>query len=64
MDPTLHYKMKADEAHDGSGKGLQPRYVHRDPMQEQKVFSVVNIEPDVHAECNEGTVNKFGYFSR
>ena len=21
MDPTLHYKMKADEAHDGSGEG-------------------------------------------
>ena len=28
MDPTLHYKMKADEAYDGSGKWLQPQYVH------------------------------------
>ena len=27
MDPTLHYKMKADEVHDGSGERLQPRYV-------------------------------------
>ena len=25
-DSTLHYKMKADEAYDGSGEGLQPRY--------------------------------------
>ena len=39
MDPTLHYKMKADEAYDGSGEGLQPRYSrtetrceHRDPV--------------------------------
>ena len=37
MDPTLHYKMKADEACDGSGERLQfrrtqrPRYVHRNP---------------------------------
>ena len=26
MDPTLHHKMKADEAYDGSGEGLQPRH--------------------------------------
>ena len=25
MDPTLHYKMKADEVYDGSVEGLQPR---------------------------------------
>ena len=25
MDPTLHYKMKADEVYDGSGEGLQHR---------------------------------------
>ena len=38
MDPTLHYKMKADEASDGSGEGSQPRQIrtetrceHRDP---------------------------------
>ena len=31
MVPTLHYKMKADEAYDGSGEGLQTRYEHRDP---------------------------------
>ena len=24
MDPTLHYKMKADEACDGSGEGCNP----------------------------------------
>ena len=30
MDPTLHYKMKGDEADDGSGEGLQPRYEHRE----------------------------------
>ena len=30
MDPTLQYKMKADEAYDGSGEGLQTRYEHRD----------------------------------
>ena len=26
MDPTNHYKTKADEVYDGSGEGLQPRY--------------------------------------
>ena len=49
MDPTLHYKMKADEACDGSGERLLPRctqrprylhrnhqYVHRDPMQTRR----------------------------
>ena len=36
MDPTLHYTMKADEAYDGSGERLQPRYVHRDPMQTRR----------------------------
>ena len=32
MDPTLHYKMKADEADDGSGEGLQPRFRQRPDM--------------------------------
>ena len=49
MDPTVHYKMKADETCDGSGERLQPgrtqrpryvhrqpRYVHRDPMQTRR----------------------------
>ena len=30
MHPTLHYKMKADEAYDGFCDGLQTRCEHRD----------------------------------
>ena len=36
MDPTLHYKMKADEAYDGSGERLQPRYVQRPDADSEK----------------------------
>ena len=60
MDPTLHYKMKADEANDGSGERLQPRYVHRDPMQTRRNWHrnrnrqlsllIVNIETDAQTE--------------
>ena len=60
MDPTLHYKMKADEAYDGSGERLQPRYVHRDPMQARRHLHrnknrqlsklIVKIETDAQTE--------------
>ena len=58
MDPTLHYKMKVDEASDGSGERLKPRYVHRDPWyvyrnrnrnrnsNRQLSVLIVNIEMD------------------
>ena len=31
MDPTLHYKMKADEVYDGSGEGCNPDIEHGNP---------------------------------
>ena len=44
MDPTLHYKMKADELMMDLVKGLQTRCEHRDPgearAQKQTVVSV------------------------
>ena len=64
MDPTLHYKMKTDEAYDKTGERPQPRYVHGDPMQTRRHLHrnrnrnrnrqlsvlIVNIETDAQTE--------------
>ena len=58
MDPTVHHKMKADEADDGSGEGLQPRYRQRPDVitgkqghrNRQLSMLIANIETDVPAE--------------
>ena len=52
--------MKADEAYDGSGEGLQLRHVHRDPMQTRRYkhrnknrqlsMLIANIETDAQTE--------------
>ena len=55
MDPTLHWKMKAEEACDGSSDGLQTRHEHKNTGKQEhrnRPLSalIVNIETDVQAE--------------
>ena len=57
MDPTLHYKMKSDEADDGSSEGAaDPMRTQRPVRRKQEHRNrqlptlIVNIETDVQAE--------------
>ena len=59
LDPTLHYKMKGDEANDGSGEGIAtPKEKKRTDVitgkrengNRQLSTLIANIETDVQAE--------------
>ena len=57
MDPTLHYKMMVTSRWWIWRRSCRLGDRHLSVL-------IVNIETDAQAECNQGTVDKFGRFSR
>ena len=66
MDPTLHYKMNARQPMMDLSQRLQIRRHQQRNRNRNRQLSmlIVNIETDAQTEWNQGTVDKFGYFSR
>ena len=66
MDPTLHHKMKARQPRMDLAPKLQTRrHQHRNRNRNRQLsVLIVNIETDALTEGNQGTVDKFGHFSR
>ena len=60
VDPTIHYKMKADEVYDGSGDRVaDPTWTRSHEHRNRQLSAlIVNIETDVQAEWNQLMVDK------